>query len=514
MIEISEGPVYATVENAESREIAWLKDFLKVDVPNAKHSKAYKGGYWDGKKSFINQLGRFPSGLCLHIRRMAEQCGLDVSVAQTFSRVKPNKNASLTLPSPYVLRDYQKDAIMMCLYYQRGIVAAATNAGKTVIMGALCRILAEGKHILILTHRKELLLQTRDRIEEVSGIPVGLIDSKNCADFDKYCIAVGMIPTLHKRYGTCGVEDDWIEKSDVLFVDEAHHSKSKSWQEVVRSCEARMRIGFTGSAPTDAYNKFLTYSFLGPVIYEISNDVLIEQGVSAKPIVKMVCMKQEDGWGELHKKIWTQAVNEINDKKEELRIMAERTKDPAKARALRNKANGLEAKDAYGRLMWLAVEDKAIVNSSKRNTAIQKICETHSDKSILIIVDKLEHGDVLKGMLSKEGRTVRWMHGSAEDRTESLQKFKDGDVDVLISSPIIQEGVDISRIGVLIIAAGKKSRTAILQRVGRALRKDEGSNSVFVYDFKDSGHKYLDKHYDSRYKVYSNEGFDIEEVSL
>ena len=80
---------------------------------------------------------------------------------------------------------------------------------------------------------------------------------------------------------------------------------------------------------------------------------------------------------------------------------------------------------------------------------------------------------------------------------------------VLIATTIVDEGLDIDKINVLILAGAKKSDRQYLQRVGRALRRKRGENVVIIYDFYDTGHRLLDKHTKKRHNLYLKEEFDV-----
>ena len=53
-----------------------------------------------------------------------------------------------------------------------------------------------------------------------------------------------------------------------------------------------------------------------------------------------------------------------------------------------------------------------------------------------------------------------------------------------------------------------KSEIATLQALGRALRKHETKEKVFVYDFYDQ-EKYLKEHSEERRKHYETEGHEV-----
>jgi superfamily II DNA or RNA helicase len=53
---------------------------------------------------------------------------------------------------------------------------------------------------------------------------------------------------------------------------------------------------------------------------------------------------------------------------------------------------------------------------------------------------------------------------------------------VLIATTIFDEGVDVSGINCLFLAAGGKSMRQLLQRIGRGLRKKSDGSCIEVYD--------------------------------
>jgi len=79
----------------------------------------------------------------------------------------------------------------------------------------------------------------------------------------------------------------------------------------------------------------------------------------------------------------------------------------------------------------------------------------------------------------------------------------------LITSPILDEGVDVSRIHHLILASGRKSKIKLLQRIGRGLRKEEGKLDVELFDFYDDEIPMLKRHTLRRIEIYEAEGFGV-----
>ncbi len=92
-----------------------------------------------------------------------------------------------------------------------------------------------------------------------------------------------------------------------------------------------------------------------------------------------------------------------------------------------------------------------------------------------------------------------------------MAKFRTGQLPCIISTNILDEGVDVPKINVLILASGGKSAIRVLQRVGRALRKKvQGElNIASIIDFNHLGNKHLEEHSKERLKIYRKEKFEI-----
>jgi len=98
-------------------------------------------------------------------------------------------------------------------------------------------------------------------------------------------------------------------------------------------------------------------------------------------------------------------------------------------------------------------------------------------------------------------------------RRRIIEKFKAGQIDVLISTSILDEGFDAPDTRFLILAGGGKAEHRQTQRIGRGMRASEGKHELTVIDFMDRGH-YLGKHSEARLAGYkAEEAFNVTEVA-
>ena len=115
--------------------------------------------------------------------------------------------------------------------------------------------------------------------------------------------------------------------------------------------------------------------------------------------------------------------------------------------------------------------------------------------------------------MDKLGDTCRYIEGanSLGERYQAIDWFrKNPEGTVLIGTKILQTGVNIQEVTHLINARGMKSEIATLQALGRALRKHESKEQVYIYDFADE-ERYLKDHSKSRFSYYRKEGHEIKD---
>ena len=112
---------------------------------------------------------------------------------------------------------------------------------------------------------------------------------------------------------------------------------------------------------------------------------------------------------------------------------------------------------------------------------------------------------------------MRFAYVSGKDTSQRRKRivaaFKDGQIDVLISSVILEEGFDFAGLEFLILAGGGKAEHRQVQRIGRGMRVAEGKASLTVIDFMDKG-KWLGEHSRQRAKAYRKErAYTIHELT-
>jgi superfamily II DNA or RNA helicase len=104
------------------------------------------------------------------------------------------------------------------------------------------------------------------------------------------------------------------------------------------------------------------------------------------------------------------------------------------------------------------------------------------------------------------------------DERERIRHLVENDPEkkhnILASFGTFSTGVNLKRLDNVIFASGSKSEVKVLQSIGRALRKGNGSDKATLYDIADdlthgSFENYTLQHFKKRIEIYGTEQFDF-----
>ena len=170
------------------------------------------------------------------------------------------------------LRDYQAPALdAVRASYKHGhksvVCVAPTGSGKSVMIGHVAKgAIKQGRRVVVIAHRTELVDQLRRTLHLVTGDMVGTIAAGSFgARYPDARIQVASVQTLMSR---------GLPKADLCILDEAHHYVADDWQSVRRV--APLHLGFTAT-PQRSDGRGLKAAFTSMVVVAQIPE-LIERG--------------------------------------------------------------------------------------------------------------------------------------------------------------------------------------------------------------------------------------------
>ena len=422
-------------------------------VPGSEYSAAYRSRRWDGKQHFLSRSGVFRTGL---LQRVIS----DLKKIDCLPELKYQEDNFIIVPKPWDIPEFtyypfQEQLIEQALNNKRGVIKAPTGSGKTLIIAGLIKALA-GRKMVLLFNAKQLLTQTYDFLTKTCGLDnIGLCFGEGYIYGDIMLCTVQSVDKILETH---------LEETEVLMVDECHEfANGRTTLAAIQSfSKAAYRYGFTATPPSDSIPAHNLEGAFGSIIESVSTSGLVETGKLTKPIIYLVNRNYT--------------------------------------------ASGLDDDKSY-----LEIYENYIVNNDERNDKIRKIVNEVRKRSkrarILILTKSLAHGRALEDLL---GESCEFLEGanSIGERYKAISRFRGSrSARILIGTKILQTGINIEEITHFINARGMKSEIATLQALGRALRRHDSKDRVYVYDFLDK-EKYLRDHSLARQRHYKKEGHE------
>lgn len=119
---------------------------------------------------------------------------------------------------------------------------------------------------------------------------------------------------------------------------------------------------------------------------------------------------------------------------------------------------------------------------------VEVICSKMSELErprALAFCRSIEHAERLQPLFAARGVRAALLHSrlSREQRFKNLSGFRLGEIDMLISIEMLNEGIDVPEVNLVAFMRVTHSRRIFIQQLGRGLRLSPGKKEVIVLDF-------------------------------
>ena len=526
-----------------NRLFGLIRESFSIEDKAARAKRRFSGRKIPTRKYVITEMGRFDIGLFGEIVKLLKRKGINFQMeGSEIFREKLNSKFPFYRSDDYEiselnlkLRDYQMDGVRNALKFGSGTFVFPTSSGKTLLIATtIANILKSDPNakifVITLTHLVGQFVQDfisygidSDIISPWTGetgfvenkivVAGNVIASSHCVDCKKeipklkvaitkaekmlnsasgadsrtrkkleeiYDNAVSDLSRCESKLETNIRVMRYFKKVNVLMVDEVHQMKrGNAITDITDFVTTRHTFGYTGTLPESKIDEWTVIGKMGPVRQIVERAKLVENKSIADVCVQFLKINYKEKPDYLKP-------NEIIGFQDQLRDFQK--------------------------------EAEFLYHSDIRNGLITKIA-TKFGKNILIIVDRIEHGEMLRDMIKSsvgDSKEVVFISGEMpeEERDEIKRMMEQQDNVVCIAiSKVFSTGVNIKNIYAAIFAFVCKAKVSLVQTVGRCVRMKDNKSMAFIFDLHDCL-KYSERHHALREKIYNAEGFIMREKEV
>ncbi|MGA9400236.1 DEAD/DEAH box helicase [Haladaptatus sp.] len=393
---------------------------------------------------------RAPAFRYAAIRKYCEEDGLSLSdTVLDLAELPP-------LHSAYELRDYQEAALDSWEDAgRRGVLELPTGSGKTVIgVKAIERCQTP---TLVVVPTIDLLTQWRRILETEFDVPIGQLGG---GEQNVEGLTVSTYDSAYLR------ADDIGDRFGLVIFDEVHHLGGEGYREIARLLAAPARMGLTATfeRPDGAHE--VVSDLVGEKVFDIDVDELAGTHLAPYDVKRMTVelTPEERERYEAAQGVFTDylASSSIQMRSgSDYQELVKRSGSDPKAR------KALLAKQRARDIM---------MNSEGKVTMLGEILGNHRGDRIIVFT---AHNDLVYRLSERFLIPAITHQTSAPERREILDRFRRGDYSRVITSNVLDEGVDVPDANVAVVLSGSGSEREFTQRLGRILRaKDDGGRAL------------------------------------
>lgn len=359
------------------------------------------------------------------------------------------------LQSSVVLRDYQNQALdAWTANGNRGIIVLPTGSGKTLV--GIKAISLLNTPTLVVAPTLDLVDQWRSGLKKEFRTEVGVLGG---GEWDIKALTVSTYDSAYIHADKLG------NRFGLIIFDEVHHLPAAGYRNIAEMFAAPCRMGLTATFEREDGLHAELNRLVGGKVFEKRVKELTGTHLSPFRIEKIVVelTEEEKKEYERNQKVFSDYLVRINlvirSPVDFQKLIMRTGRDPGARKALlaRNKARDV----AY--------------NSISKMGKLSEILKRHSGSKIFIFT---EHNKLVHRISRQFLIPSITYRTTSKERSETLDRFRSGLYRAVVTSKVLDEGIDVPDADVGIILSGTGSERAFIQRLGRILRKKDGKEAV------------------------------------
>jgi len=333
-----------------------------------------------------------------------------------------------------ILRPYQQEAIAALWEHWRAepnstpLIVCPTGAGKSLICAEIVRkiLLAAPKmHILILSHRKEIIRQNADEIHNLLKIPVGVYSAGLGSKIIRQVTCANIQSVFKKPFPAQGL----------IIIDEAHmisESSDSMYRKFLDAQPQAKVVGLTATPYRMDRGSLVGDLFTG-IAYDIPLKQLIEQGYLAP-------------------------------------LISRPTGAPIDFSRVRKSGNDYNQE---------ALEQTMLPHTREHCESI--IANTTDRKHILVFCSGIKHAKECAELLPNADYLTGEMDPVTRDN--KIRAFKNGSTRILCNVDVLTTGFNVPSVDCVVLLRATQSVGLYVQIVGRGSRLAPGKTNTLVLDY-------------------------------
>jgi superfamily II DNA or RNA helicase len=365
--------------------------------------------------------------------------------------------------APMAMRPYQRAALEAWeIAKRRGVVVLPTGAGKTYV--ALRAILSAARSALILVPTIDLVQQWATDLEQRLDQPIGRYGGgdRDLQDITvaTYDSGILIMPSKGNRFG-------------LLVCDECHHLPAPATAAAAMACIAPFRLGLTATPERTDGGHHALDGLLGSIVHRVDITEL-EGNYLANYQAEVLEVPLDEDEAQIYQENRERYLSFVRGRGLDFsrpdgwqRFIAEAARAPDGRdvlRAYREQKRISRASRAKLRMVWELLRDHA------------------GERCIIFTDDNATAYAIGRAMVLP----VLTHHTKGAERKKLLDAFRSGELPVMATSRVLNEGVDVPEATLGIVVSGTGSVREHVQRLGRILRPRDGKVAV-LYELVSAG---------------------------
>ena len=365
-----------------------------------------------------------------------------------------------------------------------GIIKAPTGSGKSVIaiLSVLETLRNKQNAKIVYAVNSTTLLKQFQNFAKKEDLPFLLVSGEvnelgKGQKSDFIALSVSYYYSQKKKNQNQKLKE-LIQNADLIIIDEAHHTPANMIKSLLLDSPNSIRLGLSATPLREDGRELEILGLIGKISYSIDYTELVKNHY-------LVPIEYIQFTPKISEKIYN------------------------KIQLTKQYFAGQPFSKEYSAIL------RIFENSPYTNKQIIEKIKSLNKYPALVIVRRIPIAKKLSEMFNENGIISDWVSSKTDlnERMQKIENLKNGKIQVLISTSLADEGLDIQNLQLVVLLTQGKSRIKLIQRIGRVMRPWKNKVKGYILDISYNA-DIFQRQADNRKKFVENEYEGIISVKL